>query len=329
MPDDLPITGGKTAGFIGWLRSLKTRHKVIAAFVSLVALLAAVDSTVFDKYFETLLRGYALDAWKHRDSEIAVAEWHFVGAALLLLTAAAWVWFKLDSERDKAKEALEAKDKAMSDLRKAKDDEIANLLHQLRTDDLTKVPNRRQIREIFEKHMKALRSEDRPFSLAYIDIVSFKELNERFLHERADAVLREFASTVVRSLRGGDDTLFRLAGDQFALLLSGATVSEVSGFVAPRINRRLSETPFFVDVHPTTNKNVEVTLQCRFGITDCLVDEVVEVCLKRADAALRQAKKEKLRISAEEKTGIRIVTKAMVLDNLELVAAEPIIKLPD
>lgn len=212
-----------------------------------------------------------------------------------------------------------------------KDAEIAKLMRELATDDLTRVPNRRQIREKYEKHMKVLRApypEHRPFSLAYLDIVNFKEVNERFLHERADAILVQFTSVVSKALRD-EDTLFRLAGDQFALLLSGATVSEVASFVALRINRRLSEMPFFVDIHPTTKKDIEVRLECRFGITDGILDEEVEACLKRADAALRLAKREKLVISDKERSGIRIVTKAMVLDNPELIAAEPMIRLPD
>lgn len=342
-PDPVPVPDGRPTGFWGWLKSLKTRYKIVAAALSIAAGLATLDRVVLNKYVEELLRSYGREAWQHRDIEIAVSAWQLACGIALLAVLAAWAWFKLDSTRAAAKEALAIKDNELAGLRRDKDEEIAHVIRtkdaeiselvlQLKTDDLTQIPNRRQIKEKYEKHMMILQApppDRRPFSLAYLDIVNFKDVNEHLLHERADAILVEFANTVLKALRAEDDSLFRLAGDQFALLLSGATVSEVANFVAPRINRRLAETPFFADIHPTTKKSVEVTLQCRFGITDGVLDEKLEPCLKRADAALRLAKKERLVISDKEKSGIRIVTKAMVLDNPDLIAAEPMIKLPD
>lgn len=59
-----------------------------------------------------------------------------------------------------------------------------------------------------------------PFSIVFLDIDHFKEINDKYGHARGDQVLIEFAKRVMEDLRT-TDTLFRYGGDEFVLLLQG------------------------------------------------------------------------------------------------------------
>jgi diguanylate cyclase (GGDEF)-like protein len=87
-----------------------------------------------------------------------------------------------------------------------------------RTDALTGALNRRSFFEAAEMEIKRARRHRHPFTVAYLDIDDFKELNDRFGHSAGDAALRALTDT----LRGGVreiDSVARLGGDEFVLLM--------------------------------------------------------------------------------------------------------------
>ena len=59
---------------------------------------------------------------------------------------------------------------------------------------------------------------DRPFTLAYLDLDNFKQINDRFGHQTGDKLLKIVAQTMQKHIRQ-IDTAARLGGDEFALLL--------------------------------------------------------------------------------------------------------------
>ncbi len=92
------------------------------------------------------------------------------------------------------------------------------------TDALTGVPNRRAFMERLDielQHLQAGRV-DRA-ALLMLDIDHFKRVNDTWGHAVGDVVLRDLAQTVVRALRK-DDMVGRIGGEEFAVLLSGASV---------------------------------------------------------------------------------------------------------
>lgn len=85
-------------------------------------------------------------------------------------------------------------------------------------DSLTGVPNRKTL---FEEQLKLFlgraREGDRPFSLVFVDIDSFKQINERYGHETGDFVLAQVAS-MMQELAGESVSIARFGGDEFVLL---------------------------------------------------------------------------------------------------------------
>jgi diguanylate cyclase (GGDEF)-like protein len=87
-----------------------------------------------------------------------------------------------------------------------------------RTDALTGALNRRSFFEAAEMEIKRARRHRHPFTVAYLDIDDFKELNDRFGHTAGDAALRALTDTLRRGVRE-IDSVARLGGDEFVLLM--------------------------------------------------------------------------------------------------------------
>ena len=99
------------------------------------------------------------------------------------------------------------------------------LSHLALTDPLTKLPNRRAWEQELKRHWE----HDRKLKsccLAVLDLDRFDEVNERLGHTAGDAVLREVAGVIRRSLTK-DDFVARLGGDEFGLLLTRSDESNV------------------------------------------------------------------------------------------------------
>jgi diguanylate cyclase (GGDEF)-like protein len=121
----------------------------------------------------------------------------------------------------------------ISALKEAHDRE--NLL--ARTDHLTGMPNRRSYYEgVAGEIRRNLRYYD-PFTIAYLDIDNFKNVNDTRGHAEGDKLLKLVASVLAKSVRE-IDTVARLGGDEFALLLP-ETDGEAAEIVAGKVQQRL------------------------------------------------------------------------------------------
>lgn len=74
------------------------------------------------------------------------------------------------------------------------------------------------------------------FSIVFLDLDHFKEVNDAYGHLRGDEVLREFSKRVMDNLRT-TDTLFRYGGDEFVLLLQGVDEKRGPIFVKRLLDR--------------------------------------------------------------------------------------------
>jgi len=94
---------------------------------------------------------------------------------------------------------------------------------EARTDALTGLPNRRG----FEEHLDELlerAGDGASASLALLDLDDFKQVNDRRGHAEGDRVLRTIARVLLRTTRA-DEEVFRVGGDEFALVVSGDAVA--------------------------------------------------------------------------------------------------------
>ena len=100
-----------------------------------------------------------------------------------------------------------------------------------RHDPLTGLPNRLLLMDRLDQAIAATRRSGSILAVCFLDLDGFKAVNDQFGHAVGDAVLREVARRLKGTMRGGD-TLARIGGDEFILLLSGARAR-------PEINRAL------------------------------------------------------------------------------------------
>lgn len=103
-----------------------------------------------------------------------------------------------------------------------------------RHDALTGLPNRRHFEEVL--HDAALRSQraHRPMALLFLDIDHFKTINDTYGHDAGDAVLATFAARLRGCVRS-TDTVARLAGDEFTIILEALGAPEEAAIVADKV----------------------------------------------------------------------------------------------
>ena len=114
---------------------------------------------------------------------------------------------------------------------------INQLVRAADTDYLTGLLNRRAFDAEFHGQVDRARRNRLPLTLAMFDLDHFKQINDRHGHAGGDRVLCEFAALLERELRGGD-TLARVGGEEFAVVLFGVGLDEGVAF-AERIGRGL------------------------------------------------------------------------------------------
>lgn len=89
-------------------------------------------------------------------------------------------------------------------------------------DDLTGVPNRRELLRELKSRIKEARRLQSPLSILMLDIDHFKQINDAHGHLAGDAVLKHLTQELDRRLRG-HDTLGRYGGEEFVVILPHTT----------------------------------------------------------------------------------------------------------
>jgi len=151
-------------------------------------------------------------------------------------------------------------------------------------DALTELPNRRLALDRLEQAVLQAGRQGREFALLFVDLDRFKDINDTLGHAIGDKVLLEVAARL-RDCASNDDTVARLAGDEFLVLAHPAQRDGATAALAERIIRSLSE-PVRTDVG-------EIALSASVGIA-CYPDDGrdAESLLKGADRAMFAAKED-------------------------------------
>lgn len=147
-------------------------------------------------------------------------------------------------------------------------------------DPLTGLMNRRELPNRFAALRQRARDVSGPIALLAVDIDHFKEVNDRYGHDRGDAVLRELAGVMRASLRTFDE-VYRIGGEEFLLVAGGASEEEAC-VLAERL-RNAVENARPAGVRITISVGV-VSRPSDTGDANC--DELMRV----ADTALYAAK---------------------------------------
>lgn len=165
--------------------------------------------------------------------------------------------------------------------------EVKMLRHQVLTDVLTGVGNRRSFNESLKDEMaRAKRNLGKPLSLAVLDIDFFKKINDTYGHAGGDAVLKTLGAFLLKFART-TDTVCRYGGEEFVLILPGT--SSLGAFTLVERLRKMLEADFKAE-SIKAKKKVLIRLTASFGIATWDEEESSEGFLNRADSALYKAK---------------------------------------
>jgi len=145
-------------------------------------------------------------------------------------------------------------------------------------DPLTGALNRRSFEEQAKALMGACSAKGAPLALVAVDIDHFKRVNDSHGHAVGDAVLKEFAQRMLQATKRRD-CLFRLGGEEFALLLPHTDLAAAAA-LAEVLRRSLGATPF----------SGVGRLSASFGVSALLPGDGLEALMCRADQALYAAK---------------------------------------
>lgn len=118
------------------------------------------------------------------------------------------------------------------------------LFRQARYDGLTGLPNRFLLVERLKQEIAQAQRSEKSFAVLYVDLDRFKQVNDSLGHAAGDLLLQEAAHRLRACVRESD-TVARVGGDEFTILLSGFSDASVSGKVAQHILTAM-EKPFSI-----------------------------------------------------------------------------------
>ncbi len=157
-----------------------------------------------------------------------------------------------------------------------------NLAHMAFHDKLTNLPNRELFGRRFEDALEISRLSGSPLSVAFVDLNRFKQVNDSLGHAYGD-VLLEQVSTRLRVVVRPSDTLARMGGDEFTLILPGLNNQQASE-MAQLVVEVLSQ-PFVLEGHT-------VQIGASLGISSFPEDgETTQDLLRIADHRMYETKK--------------------------------------
>ncbi len=110
-------------------------------------------------------------------------------------------------------------------------------------DHLTKLPNRRLAEDRLEQMIARGRREHSTFSLFYIDLDGFKQINDRHGHKTGDNLLIEVAKRMQASVRTMD-TIARIGGDEFVILADGVNEEKDRAKIKHNLMQNMSGSAF-------------------------------------------------------------------------------------
>jgi diguanylate cyclase (GGDEF)-like protein len=147
-------------------------------------------------------------------------------------------------------------------------------------DPLTGLLNRASLKSRAAEIEQQARLTDGAVAVVLLDLDRFKRVNDEFGHERGDAVLRDAAYEIRKSLRSFE-LVYRIGGEEFLLLLPGADLD--GGIeIAERVRSAVSV---------ARPGDIEITLSA--GVATAAGDEVrYDALFRAADLALLRAKRE-------------------------------------
>ncbi len=150
-------------------------------------------------------------------------------------------------------------------------------------DPLTDLPNRILALDRAEQILGRARRLDVPVTALFVDIDGFKQINDRHGHQAGDEVLRQVAARLKAALRE-NDTVGRLSGDEFVMLIDSVGLYTAPELVAERILDVLRQ-----PIHLSEQERAPISITASIGIATGRPGSAEDL-MQDADLALLKAK---------------------------------------
>jgi diguanylate cyclase (GGDEF)-like protein len=157
---------------------------------------------------------------------------------------------------------------------------MAYLAHH---DPLTGLPNRATFLELLKQAIAQAERQSHRLAVLFVDLDHFKTINDRYGHQVGDRLLQAVARRLQSGVRESD-TVARLAGDEFVLLLNPVRTAEEAGRVAEKLLERLCLPLQLEDCQIEASASIGVSVYPENGVTP-------QALLETADAAMYASKR--------------------------------------
>jgi diguanylate cyclase (GGDEF)-like protein len=159
---------------------------------------------------------------------------------------------------------------------------IERIRHQALHDGLTELANRLLLQDHAEQSVARARRNGSKVALVFVDLDGFKAVNDRFGHATGDRLLIEVAGRLQRIARASD-TVARVGGDEFALLVTDITDRSTVDIIIARVRRELDHA-YIID-------DQDLDVSASIGVAFMKLTDNYQSLLHRADLAMYDAKR--------------------------------------
>jgi diguanylate cyclase len=153
-------------------------------------------------------------------------------------------------------------------------------------DGLTRIANRTSFDKALHSWIKAHNAAKKPFILALLDLDDFKSINDKHGHQVGDRVLHCAAQWFRKCVRT-NDFLARFGGEEFAILLTDATIEQAY----KKFSSLLDSIAAASYKYNVAGDIASVTFTVSCGVAEFVPDEGAEALVRRTDSALYEAKR--------------------------------------
>jgi diguanylate cyclase (GGDEF)-like protein/PAS domain S-box-containing protein len=169
----------------------------------------------------------------------------------------------------------------INELKKAEQD----LQHLATHDILTSLPNRYLLLDRMKQSIQRANRDASLFAVLYVDLDGFKTINDRYGHQIGDQALKEIAIRLDANIRRSD-TVARMGGDEFVVLLDGINQPENAMMVAQKLRAVLREEFEFDETIERVTASIGISLYPANGVR-------ASDLLNAADHAMYSAKQKR------------------------------------
>ena len=160
----------------------------------------------------------------------------------------------------------------------------ARIFHLVHHDPLTGLPNRLLFSDRLKQAVERAKRHGRGVGVLFVDLDHFKAINDSLGHETGDALLKIVADRLVSCVRSSD-TIARLSGDEFTLVLQDLNREQDAGHVAQKVLEAVSR--------PATVGNREIPVTASVGMALYPFDASdPDTLVAQADRAMYRAKEQ-------------------------------------